>query len=609
MYTTKENDRATKVATGQVVYNKRRIKVEKLHLFMLVVAAVLALWAIPANAQDYGDAPVEDAAMLEPEREPEHEPVVFEDGVDAIETVASGWYRTSINGTTDRTGKGAKSIAVRSDGKTFVSYYNDTDGSLDVAMQVLPLAGNCGTDLAWVCMTVDDSNSLDIGMANAIAIYPLADLPAVVYTAGDPGNPVNHALKFAVATGCTNTGCTWNVATIQAFNFNYRSGVVDLVFSTDDNNPHIAYTATNTQVPKGVNHTALYYATIAGNGNCPGGASGWQCALIDNGGRGVIDVAIGLNANDRPRIAYSRYDMSGDSFTNSWVLFAAYSVNSGNCGPEVNGAETWTCSQLRQSSGYAPSFLDMAMNGSEPHIAFVNQVQERLIYMTLDFQDLTGNCGPGNQWHCADLEEIGIYARPSVALRAGAPLIAYTDKDDTVREILKSATPQAIGNCGPQDGLFFSWQCTQLDNGVVLNATQAVGFQPAIGFDTQRSTIEIAYGTGTTDDLLIIENHRPAPVLNSLGQNSVPMGSATIQVLIKGKNFATDAWAVKDGVYVPTERISSTQVRATIDAAVLQQIQTMQLRVCNPPFPLTDCSNSAPFQVTTPKIYLPVVTK
>ena len=80
-------------------------------------------------------------------------------------------------------------------------------------------------------------------------------------------------------------------------------------------------------------------------------------------------------------------------------------------------------------------------------------------------------------------------------------------------------------------------------------------------------------------------------------------------MLITGKNFATDAWAVQDGFYIPTERLSSTQVRATIDASALQQITALEIKVCNPPFPLTDCSNGAQLQVTAPKLYLPVVVK
>lgn len=591
---------------------------EKAYLLLFVVFAVLALWALPARAQEFVDAPAADAALaaaagfIAPAVGGDDLPAesaATVDGIDGGEVVASGWFRTTINGTTDRTGKGDKSIAVRADGKTFVSYYNSLDSSLEVAMQVLPLQGNCGTDDAWVCMTVEDSDALDVGMANAIGIYPLTNLPGVVYTVGDPDDPVNFAVKFALATGCSNSGCTWDIATIHALNFTFRTNAVDLIFSETDNKPYVAYTVTDTDVPTGANHTALYFATIAGNGNCPGGASGWQCAVIDNGGRGVIDIAIGLNANNRPRIAYSRYDMNGNQFTNSTVRFAAYSVNSGNCGPEVSGSQTWTCSLLQSFSGYQPSYLDMAMDGSEPHIAYVEQGQEQLVYITLDFQNLAGNCGPSNQWRCAVIDSTGYFARPSIVQRQGVPYIAYTDGNDTPREVLKLATPKNVGNCGPQNGLFFSWECTQLDNGVVINATQAVGFQPAIGFDPQRFALEIAYGTGTTDDLLIVENHRPAPVLYSLGQTSAPLGSGTIQVLIQGKNFADDAWAVKDGVYIPTERINSTQVRATIDAVVLQQMQTMQLRVCNPPFPLTDCSNTAPFQVTAPLLYLPLVTR
>lgn len=575
----------------------RRDKVtEKLHLIVLIVMLLLALWAIPAQAQESVDTP---AAT---------------EGADAVETIAGGWFRTTIDGSSAETGRGQNSIAVRADGKTFVSYYNATKKSLDVAMQVLPLQGNCGTDQAWVCMTVDDSDTLEMGMANAIALYPTTNLPAVAYIVGDPSNPVNFALKFALATGCTTT-CSWNISTIQAFSLNFRANQVDLVFSTNDNKPHVAYTVINTQAPSGVNHTPLYYATIAGNGACSGGASGWQCAVIDNGGRGVTDVAIGLNANQRPRIVYSRYDMTGENFTNSWLMLAAYSVNSGNCGPQVNGSSTWTCTQLRQFADYAPSAVDVAMNGSDTHIAYVNQIQSRLHYMALDFGDLNGNCGPNTQWHCAEIEATGYFAKPSIVLRQGTPFIAYTDKNDTnpAREILKLATPQAIGNCGPEDGLFFSWQCTTLDNGVTIGPADKVGFAPTIGFDAQRSALEIAYGVDASKNLVIVENHRPAPVLTSLGQNSTPAGSASVQVLITGKNFANDAWVVKDGVYVPTERLSSTQVRATLDAAGLQQVATVNLRVCNPPFPLTDCSNSAPFQITDPvagpQVFLPLVTK
>jgi hypothetical protein len=59
-----------------------------------------------------------------------------------------------------------------------------------------------------------------------------------------------------------------------------------------------------------------------------------------------------------------------------------------------------------------------------------------------------------------------------------------------------------------------------------------------------------------------------------------------------------EAWIVNDNTDVPTARISSSELRTTISASALVTAGEKQIQVCNPPFPLSDCSNVLSFTVT-----------
>ncbi len=303
---------------------------------------------------------------------------------DTNETTVLSWYRDLLDNSAHTTG-GSQSLAINSAGTSFISFYDATSKDLHVARSSPPNLGNCGPGNAWTCMTVDSAG--DVGASNAIAENPITHLPAIAYS-GDAG----HSLRYAEATVCSGAGCTWTLSTI-------RSNVdavydLSLVFASNGT-PHIAYReGRNAQNPNAASFGALMYVKRVGSGgNC--GNTVWSCDAIDEASRDIIDLSLDLDSNGRPRIAYTRYNKPQNSQKlPSDVIYAAYTINSGTCGPKIGNNFTWTCHTLVSSPDYNFGPLAMRINGSTPHIAYWEYQAKSLNYATLDFNNLNGNCGP-----------------------------------------------------------------------------------------------------------------------------------------------------------------------------------------------------------------------
>jgi hypothetical protein len=412
------------------------------------------------------------------------------------------------------------------------------------------------------------------GEYNAIAINPLTGLPAIAYSAQG-----GFLIRYAVASSCTGGACQWTISPVQQMISNHFVEGIDLVFDSSDNRPHIAYTIHKPSAAD--NWRSLHYARqVNSGGNC--GSAGWQCDTIDETKRAVTDFALGVTQQGRARIIYSRYEVSGNNITKTELLYAAYTINSGNCGPKVSNNFTWTCTSLLTKTGYSPYSVDLAMNGSEPHVIYNNQSEETVNYLTLDFENLAGNCGPSSQWHCTELEHVGGFVDVAIGLNGGTPAMSYSDSDDTNHTILKAAMKSdGVGNCG-QDGLFFGFTCETVDNGVrVFIGTHDVDF-PAINYDANRKSWEIVYSDKADGDLRFAEYRQPAPKITSLTPISVTTGAPDTVLTIAGSGFDQDSMLLVGDVEHTKVSVTAKQITVNLSAAELANTGSLLVKVFNP---------------------------
>jgi hypothetical protein len=534
---------------------------------VLVVAGALLWLATPAHAQEVSPASAD---------------------------VAAGWTVIPIEGTPLTSGVTEHGAAIGADGRVYASFYDAISKDLLFAATTIPETGNCNAaGRRFYCDYLDAAN--DTGIDSDVAIYPGLDLPAVAYI-----DASENAIYYGLPAGCPNGICgNWVFTKITTGFSNFIIVDVDLAFAPDGT-PHIAYRENLNSQGKDANIIRLRYARFVGTGNganCLSNA--WTCMTVDDTERGVISMSLSVAGNGRARIAYSRYRMNGDLFAGTKLVYAAYVGQSGGCGEQVGGQFTWQCHDLASYADYVPVGLSLAMDGSEPHLALVEMGVNVLKYMTLDFQDLTGNCGPANQWHCSNIESIGNSLEVSVAFDGARPAIAYIDANDiSGRDILKLARPiTSPGNCGPGD-LFFTWDCLQVDNGARPGSAQPVrNFGgPVLAWNALRNHFGIVYGDKTENTLLLAQEWNASPGLTSLSHYTGTAGAADVVVTVTGNNFNVGSKVYRGNTLMATGFTSSTKLTFTMPLTALAA-GALTLTVCNTAPAPNDCSNAVTFTV------------
>ncbi len=329
------------------------------------------------------------------------------------------------------------SIAFDLENHPYISYYDSIYGDLKMAKYVV-VGGNCGTRNDWECETVDSIGN--VGMYSSIIIDPLDNLPIISYY-----DATNRALKLAI-----DTAVGWAIKTIDAPLLN-STGLYSSLAMDSNRGLHIAYYYSNFS---GVD--SLRYAKHVGSlsGNCTN--LDYQCEIIDSGDRVGKYASIATGSNDQPRIAY--YDEGNDA------LMYAFSTN-----------DSWTIREIlpNQSGQYASLVVD-TNNGDVPQIASFDSTNNTLEYAK--YVDSGGNCGFNSsatqfEWQCDVIESLGTAEAPrGISLELDSdhfPMITYQSGEN----IIKVARPvnaigQLIGNCGPEESLFYSWQCDIISAGI-----------------------------------------------------------------------------------------------------------------------------------------------
>nr|NIP42188.1 hypothetical protein [candidate division Zixibacteria bacterium]NIR63467.1 hypothetical protein [candidate division Zixibacteria bacterium]NIS45422.1 hypothetical protein [candidate division Zixibacteria bacterium]NIU13559.1 hypothetical protein [candidate division Zixibacteria bacterium]NIV05577.1 hypothetical protein [candidate division Zixibacteria bacterium] len=137
--------------------------------------------------------------------------------------------------------------------------------------------------------------------------------------------------------------------------------------------------------------------------------------------------------------------------------------------------DSWTIREIlpNQSGQYASLVVD-TNNGDVPQIASFDSTNNTLEYAK--YVDSGGNCGFNSsatqfEWQCDVIESLGTAEAPrGISLELDSdhfPMITYQSGEN----IIKVARPvnaigQLIGNCGPEESLFYSWQCDIISAGI-----------------------------------------------------------------------------------------------------------------------------------------------
>jgi hypothetical protein len=340
-------------------------------------------------------------------------------------TALGEWTIESVDGTA---GVGSHvSISAGAPSYVWISYYNGSTHDLKRATFV-GSGGDCGTDNMWQCETVTSEG--DVGQYSSIETSRIAYFDAT-----------SSAVRFA------SKGLDWDFETIDLTQNGHVSMQIGDV-------PQVAYHYVQAGYVDGLKHAWKLYDTT---GNC--GAGGWQCEFVDSGTGVGQYPSLYLDSDRDPHIAYHhgattglRYaEKDGDTWSTREILpansgyhaslaierddndrphiahynpstgmlgYAVLVYTGGNCGFNSSSSEfEWQCDDI-DSMGTDPHMRDVALTldylGS-PVIAYHR-------YIVTDFFTIatvnvarpagavgltSGNCGPGNTWHCERIPHFG----------------------------------------------------------------------------------------------------------------------------------------------------------------------------------------------------------
>lgn len=337
-------------------------------------------------------------------------------------------------------------------GTPWISYYDEGNKDLMVAHRVSS-GGNCGPNDEWKCETVDSTG--DVGRYSSIDVAPL-DIWKVGVAYYDV---TNSALKFAEYK-CVLGSCSWSAVTIDGEGYEYYPSIK----YDASGRPHIAYSVILGGGDFPLQELRFAYRKDSG-GNCGPGNS-WYCYTVDSGyGSGTNYpyqyVSMEMTYAGSTLIPYIAY-YDG---TNGDLMLARYVGGSGGSGCTH---ASWSCQTIDGASADVGQSVSFELTNAQ-YFAYYDATNGKLKYAYRVWAG-EGNCG-GGDFQCIT---IGDAASPagarSISLAvdgADNPLIAYRYGSGNVSQ-LRVAQPinaagVANGNCGPQLGFLFTWQCLTVD--------------------------------------------------------------------------------------------------------------------------------------------------
>ncbi len=336
-------------------------------------------------------------------------------------------------------------------GGVYVSYYDVTHGNLRMAhyRHDLDPAGNCGPDDSWYCQTVDSVG--DVGQYNSIAA--MAGGVNISYH-----DSTNGDLKWAESTDAPYHH-TWRTRTVDRGNSTARTGLYTSLALPSYGSPRISYHFQDSGGPDALKLAVF----VGGGGNCGYGEHylKWRCDTIQTGEGVGENTSIAIDDDWYRHIAY--YNAGTDT------LWYATNSSGTNCGP---GGDTWHCIPISGGGGtdvgrYASIYVD---SDDRFHIAYYYyDGTNKKLYYSAEVGG-GGNCGAFGSVQCDEIDDMPANYHPlGISITedaAGYPVIAYQGKYNSLklaRPVKALGLPPGEGNCGPEEGLFLTWLCEEID--------------------------------------------------------------------------------------------------------------------------------------------------
>ena len=245
---------------------------------------------------------------------------------------SSAWTCETVD-STDDVGQ-YSSIAIDSSGNAWVSFYDATGGDLLVAEYVGDASGSCD-DTDWDC--TDVSTTDDVGLDTSIAFHPDGNAWVSYFdTTGDD-------LVVAEHVGTGGTGCAssaWDCTDV------YTSGVAgedsSIAFDGGGNAWVSFYHNGNDD---------LIVSNYVGSGGSGCASGAWSCTSVDTSGVVGVDTSLQFDVSGAASVTY-KDDTSDD------LMLANY-VGSGGSGC---ASSAWNCTTL-ESTGDTGAYSSLAFDG------------------------------------------------------------------------------------------------------------------------------------------------------------------------------------------------------------------------------------------------------
>ena len=335
-----------------------------------------------------------------------------------------------------------------------IVFFHDADlDDIIYAARVGAGQGDCGTSNAWQCSITS------FGTTNGLLDAAFWDDPngysstagLVYYDSGQ--DALRYFYLWPNGSGIT---------TILDFDYvpanQWTIGSKPSIAFDQNGQAHVVVTINSLD-----NYTLLAYMRHTGisNTSCTGvwhGDEYWECKFIIIGQNAVDDPSITISGSNLPRIAYQNPGAHELMYTYETDKFPSETCS---------GNPNWRCAVIDSDllTGYFPS---IAYGDGKLFIAYYNGSYLRLA----EYVGSGGNCVPNNSWKCITIDDISNGYQPvdiSLAMDGSQPVIAYQDKDNGPQSIVKLAQTAVragmeYGNCGPENP-FSTWECQVIDQG------------------------------------------------------------------------------------------------------------------------------------------------
>ncbi len=303
-------------------------------------------------------------------------------------------------------------IAFDPKGTALISYYDRTNGNLNLATYVGTGGTGCTAGVTdWTCEAIDGKD-IDTGGQTSID-FDSGGNPWISEFEG------TQTLRVARYVGSGGTGCISTKWTCTYVDKGASMGRYSHIKFNNQGKPVMTYTDQSNNAIR----FAEYVGSGGGTGCGTGASTEWICTTVDDQTNtlGQNYMGLGIDSYDKPWIAY--IDATASDL---WIARYVGTGGSGCTGSTVTGA--WSCSVIDSSSAYG-SYISLAMGPDNvPWISYHDATAT-----SLRVARYVGSSGTGcasTAWTCTTVDNQSTSTGGYTAIAfdpSGVPWVAESD--------------------------------------------------------------------------------------------------------------------------------------------------------------------------------------